>query len=94
MGHLKNFRLKVFCAAADHLNFRKAAEQLFLTQPAMTLQIKALEMDLGARLFVRTGGRISLTPDSSVLLKYANKLATIVSEAERELEPAECQPIK
>jgi hypothetical protein len=39
---LENFRLKVFRAGAEHLNFHKAAEQLFLTQPAVTLQIKAL----------------------------------------------------
>jgi len=37
MAQLENFRLKVFRAVAEHLNFRKAAEQLFLTQPAVTL---------------------------------------------------------
>jgi DNA-binding transcriptional ArsR family regulator len=47
---LENFRLKVFRTVAEHLSFRKAAEQLFLTQPAVTLQIKALEGDLGVRL--------------------------------------------
>jgi DNA-binding transcriptional ArsR family regulator len=41
----KTFRLKVFRTVAEHLNFRKAAEHLFLTQPAVTLQIKALEDD-------------------------------------------------
>ncbi len=53
---------KSFCMVAEHLNFRKAAEQLFLTQPAITLQIKALEDDLGIRLFDRSGNRVSLTP--------------------------------
>ena len=59
MAQLENFRLKVFRTVAEHLNFRKAAEHLFLTQPAITLQIKALEDDLGARLFDRTGNRVS-----------------------------------
>jgi DNA-binding transcriptional LysR family regulator len=85
MAQLENFRLKVFRAVAEHLNFRKAAEQLFLTQPAVTLQIKALENDLGVRLFDRTAGRITLTRQGSVLLGYANKVARLVSEAEREL---------
>jgi len=85
MAHLENFRLKVFRAVAEHLNFRKAAEQLFLTQPAVTLQIKALENDLGMRLFDRTGGKIILTQQGSVLLGYADKLASLASEAEREL---------
>lgn len=85
MAQLENFRLKVFRAAAEHLNFHKAAEQLFLSQPAVTLQIKALESDLGVRLFDRAGGKVSLTRQGSILLEYANKLAAVVSEAEREL---------
>ncbi len=75
MAQLENFRLKVFRTVAEYLNFRKAAEQLFLTQPAVTLQIKALENDLGVRLFDRTAGRISLTRHGSMLLGYANQLA-------------------
>src|SRR5262250_2146417 len=85
MAQLENFRLKVFRAVAEHLNFHKAAEQLFLTQPAVTLQIKALESDLGERLFDRKGGTVSLTRQGSILQTYANKLAALVSEAEREL---------
>jgi LysR family transcriptional regulator, transcriptional activator of the cysJI operon len=82
---LENFRLKVFRTVAEHLNFRKAAERLFLTQPAITLQIKALEDDLGIRLFDRAGNRVALTPQGSVLLVYAKKIAALVSEAEQEL---------
>ena len=85
MAHLENFRLKVFRAVAEHLNFRKAAEQLFLTQPAVTLQIKALESDLGVRVFDRAGGKIALTPQGTVLLEFANRLANLASEAERQL---------
>jgi len=85
MAQLENFRLKVFRAVAEHLNFHKAAEQLFLTQPAVTLQIKVLESDLGTRLFDRSGGSVSLTRQGSILLTHTNKLAAMVSEAEREL---------
>src|SRR5215467_10073077 len=85
MAHLENFRLKVFRAVAEHLNFRKAAEQLFLTQPAVTLQIKALENDLEVRLFDRSGNRVALTPQGRTLLTYARKIADLVSEAERDL---------
>ena len=85
MAQLENFRLKVFRAVAEHMNFRKAAEHLFLTQPAVTLQIQALENDLGVRLFDRSAGRIALTPQGSVLLGYAKKIASLVSDAEREL---------
>jgi DNA-binding transcriptional LysR family regulator len=85
MAQLENFRLKVFRAVAEHLNFHKAAEKLFLTQPAVTLQIKALEDDLGVRLFDRAAGRISLTRQGEVLLGYARKIAALIAEAEQEL---------
>jgi DNA-binding transcriptional LysR family regulator len=85
VAQLENFRLKVFRTVAEHLNFRKAAEHLFLTQPAVTLQIKALEDDLGVRLFDRAANSVSLTPQGTLLLGYATKIATLVSEAEQEL---------
>lgn len=85
MAHLENFRLKVFRAVAEHLNFRKAAEHLFLTQPAVTLQIKALENDLGVRLFDRSANRVTLTSQGTILLRFAEKMARLSSEAERTL---------
>ena len=85
MAQLENFRLRVFRAVAEHLNFHKAADHLFLTQPAVTLQIKALEEELGVRLFDRAAARISLTRQGSILLAYASKIATLVAEAEQEL---------
>jgi LysR family transcriptional regulator, transcriptional activator of the cysJI operon len=85
VAQLENFRLKVFRTVAEQLNFRKAAEHLFLTQPAVTLQIKALEDDLGVRLFDRAANSVALTPQGTLLLGYATKIATLVSEAEQEL---------
>lgn len=85
VAQLENFRLKVFRSVAEHLNFRKAAEHLFLTQPAVTLQIKALENDLGTRLFDRSGHHVALTPQGRTLLRYANKIAALSAEAEQEL---------
>ena len=61
MASLENFRLVVFRAVAEQLSFRKAAEELYLTQPAVSLQIKALEEDVGVQLFDRTGAHITLT---------------------------------
>jgi len=85
LAQLENFRLKVFRAVAEHLNFRKAAEHLFLTQPAVTLQIKALENDLGTRLFDRSGHRVTLTRQGKTLLRYAGKIAALSAAAEQEL---------
>ncbi len=78
---MENFRLRVFRAVARHLNFRQAAEELFLTQPAVTQQIKALEAELAVALFDRSGGRVALTPSGEVLLPFAERLATLAEEA-------------
>ncbi len=78
---MENFRLKVFRVVARHLNFSRAAEELLLTQPAVTQQIKALEDEYGVPLFDRSGGRIALTPAGQSLLPYAQKLKTISDEA-------------
>ena len=78
---MENFRLKVFRAVARHLHFRRAAEELRLTQPAVTGQIRALEEELGTPLFDRTGGRVSLTPQGVILLEYADRLHQLSEEA-------------
>lgn len=78
---MEKFRLKVFRAVAKHLNFRKASEELFITQPAVTLQIKALEEELGVSLFDRSGGKIALTESGKVLVGYADKLKALTDEA-------------
>ena len=61
--------LRAFEAVARHLNFRAAAEQLHLTQPAVSRQIKSLEDELGAPLFVRGTRRVELTGAGTALLR-------------------------
>lgn len=78
---MENFRLKVFRVVANHLNFSRAAEELLLTQPAVTQQIKALEDEYGVSLFDRSGGRITLTSSGKALLPYAERLKELSDEA-------------
>jgi DNA-binding transcriptional LysR family regulator len=78
---IENFRIRVFRAVAHHLNFSRAAEELLLTQPAVTQQIKALEDELGVSLFDRGGGRIVLTPGGAALLPFADKMKSLGDEA-------------
>ena len=52
---IENFKLKVFRVVADALNYRRAADELHLTQPAVTAQIRSLEESLGVALFDRIG---------------------------------------
>lgn len=85
MASLENFRLVVFRAVAARLSFRRAAEELYLTQPAVSLQIKALEEDLDVQLFDRTGSRVALTPAGHTLLNYARRAADLLRHAEQEV---------
>ena len=76
---MENFRLKVFRSVCEQLSFRRAAEELHLSQPAITQQVKALEDELGTRLFDRTGGRVVLTPAGRILKKRAAELAELAA---------------
>src|ERR1700738_3326407 len=78
---IENFRIHVFRVVAHHLNFSRAAEELLLTQPAVTQQIKALEDEFGVPLFDRSGGRIALSPAGQALLPYAEQLKALSDEA-------------
>jgi DNA-binding transcriptional LysR family regulator len=78
---IENFRLIVFRAVARHASFSRAAEELLLTQPAVTQQIKALEEQFGRPLFHRAGGRISLTPGGAALLPLAEQIKVLSEEA-------------
>lgn len=87
---LENFRLRVFRAVADEMSFRKAAEVLHLSQPAVSQHVRALEEETGAQLFDRArgeghGSQISLTDAGRVLLRYANTAAETMVEARRAL---------
>jgi len=71
---------------AKHLSFTKAAEALFMTQPAVTFQIRQLEEHLNMRLFDRAHGRISLTPAGAVALEYAERILALSSELDTRLK--------
>src|SRR3954467_6402949 len=73
-------RLQVFHAVAKHLSFTKAAETLFMTQPAVTVQIKQFEEHLNARLFDRAQGKISLTPAGQLAFEYAERILGLSAE--------------
>jgi len=73
-------RLQVFYAVAKQLSFTKAAEVLFMTQPAVTFQVKQLEEHFNARLFDRGHGKIALTPAGETVLEYAERILGLSSE--------------
>ena len=80
-----DFRLQVFNTVAHRLNFTKAAEELFITQPAVTRHIREIENHFKVKLFERNGTKIKLTPAGDTLLQYTDQLFTVYRNLEFEL---------
>jgi LysR family transcriptional regulator, low CO2-responsive transcriptional regulator len=75
-------QLRVFTEVARHLSFSQAAEQLHLTPPAVTMQVKELEAHVGMPLFERQGRQIQLTMAGEYFLVYAKRLISTLKDAE------------
>lgn len=82
---MDDHKLKVFCIVAETKSFSKASEIIRLTQPAVSLQIQALEEMYGTKLFNRSGCVITLTKAGEMLYKYAKEINSLYASAEKEL---------
>lgn len=74
-------QLRVFCAVVEKKSFSRASEAVFLSQPTVSLQIRALEQEMGTRLLDRQGREVSVTGSGKVLYGYAKKILQIADEA-------------
>lgn len=77
--------LRIFLAVADSESFTRAAEQLYLTQPAISKRIAGLESQLNSRLFDRIGHNIQLTASGKLLKQHAQKLLQDMAFARQQL---------
>ena len=75
-------QIRVFTEVAKHLSFARAAENLHLTPPAVTMQVKELEGHVGLPLFDRQGRQVSLTTAGEYMLVYARKMLATLKDAE------------
>jgi DNA-binding transcriptional LysR family regulator len=75
-------QLRIFAAAARHQSFGKAAEELHLTPPAVSMQIRDLEEQVGLPLFDRSGRQVALTVTGEYLLVYVRKILATLKDAE------------
>jgi DNA-binding transcriptional LysR family regulator len=78
---LDNDILRTFIAIAETGNFSTAAEAVFRTPSAVSMQIKKLEEQLKATLFLRDARSVSLTPQGEMLLSYARRMVALSNEA-------------
>ncbi len=82
---MDDHKLKVFCTVAETKSFSKASEIIRLTQPAVSLQIQALEDNYGTKFFNRSGCIITLTKAGELLYKYAKEINALYMAAERDI---------
>jgi DNA-binding transcriptional LysR family regulator len=75
-------QLRVFASVARHLSFIRAAEELKLTAPAVSMQIKELEAEVGFPLFDRTSRQVSLTMVGEYVLGHARRVLAAMRDAE------------
>ncbi len=84
--HVTFRQLQVFESVGRHLSYTRAAEELHLTQPAVSMQVKQLEHVLGHELFDHIGRRVYLTDAGEILLHYSRRIAAELGDAKQALD--------
>ena len=82
LRHITLRQLKVFEAVARHLSFSRAAEELHLTQPAVSMQVKTLEAQAGLPLFEQVGKKIHLTEAGAEVARFALEVHSGLKDCE------------
>ncbi len=82
---MDDHKLRVFCTVAETKSFSKASEIIHLTQPAVSLQIQALEELHETKLFDRSSNSISLTPAGEILYRYAKEILSLYAAAANDI---------
>lgn len=80
---MEDHKLKVFCTVAETKSFSKTSEIIHLTQPAVSLQIQAIEEKYETKLFDRSSSTVTLTPAGETLYKYAKEILALYASAEK-----------
>lgn len=87
------FQIRYALALADTLNFHRAAESLFITQPTLSQQIQHLEEELGVQLFERNKRSVRVTPAGTRFLEYARTIVDLSQQAVEELRRQSQHPV-
>lgn len=91
---MNTFQLECFLAVASSLNFARAAEQMNVSQPTITHQIKSLEDELNVKLFNRSTRLVELTAEGETFIADAKSMISIAKQAKLRLNSSSDKPIE
>ena len=83
-------QLRILKAIASEGSFKKAAESLYISQPAVSLQVQNLEKQLNVPIFDRGNRKAAFTEEGEVLLRYGNRILSLCDESCRAIEDLRC----
>ena len=86
MKNLTLRQIRIFLSAAKHMSFSRAAEELHISAPAISIQIKEMEDDIGVSLFTRENRKVALTSAGEYFLLYARRVSSTLNEANTMME--------
>lgn len=84
-------KMETLLVVCEKKSFTQAAQELALTQPAVSHHMRALEDELGVRIFYRAKGDLKLTPEGEIVARYARRIKAMYEKMERALQDAEKQ---
>ncbi len=94
MRNLTIRQIRIFLSVYKHMSFRGAAAELCISGPAVSLQIKEMEADMGVILFIRENRKIELTTAGEYFLLYARRISATLNDAKTMMERLKGSPIK
>jgi len=83
MLNISSRQLRIFVSAAKHLNFTRAAEEVHISPPAISMQIKEIELQVDAPLFIKEGRKLKLSSAGEYFLNHARHILQTLNESER-----------
>jgi len=86
MLNISSRQLRIFVAAAKHLNFTRAAEEIHISPPAVSMQIKEIESQVDAPLFIKEGRKLKLSSAGEYFLNHARHILQTLHESEKVIE--------
>jgi len=83
MLNVSSRQLRIFVAAAKHLNYTRAAEEVHISPPAVSMQIKEIELQVDAPLFIKEGRKLMLSSAGEFFLNHARHILQTLNESEK-----------